>query len=63
MSEWLSLGEVARRLAVSPKTVRNWYLRGKFVKAGVTVQRTLGGHTRFLAADIDRLVQELRGKG
>jgi excisionase family DNA binding protein len=42
--------EVAAIFQVRPKTIRAWDAAGK-----LTSFRTLGGHRRFAAADVDKL--------
>ncbi len=51
---YLTSSEVAERLAVSPKTVGRWAKEGRLGHA-----KTLGGHRRFSADQIDQLEQEL----
>lgn len=51
---YLTSTQVAERLAVSPKTVSRWAKQGLLGHA-----RTLGGHRRFPAEQIDQLAQEL----
>lgn len=51
---YLTSSEVAERLAVSPKTVSRWAAEGRLGHA-----KTLGGHRRFPADQIDQLAQEL----
>ena len=54
-TSYLTSSEVAaERLAVSPKTVSRWAKAGRLGHA-----RTLGGHRRFPADQIDQLVEEL----
>lgn len=51
---YLSVGEAAEVLGVSPQTVRN------VIKAGrLKMRRTPGGHRRVLAADAHKLRTEL----
>lgn len=50
-SEWLSLGEASRALGVNTSTLRRWADAGL-----VRTFRTPGGHRRFSAADLDRLM-------
>ncbi len=45
--------EVARRLGVSPITVRSWVSKG-----WLTSHLTPGGHRRYLWADVERLLAE-----
>ena len=51
--EFLTVAEAARRLQVSPTTVRNWAADGRLPE-----HRTLGGHRRFRARDVDELVRD-----
>lgn len=44
--------EVAQRFRVDPKTVTRWAKQGK-----LTAIRTLGGHRRFRAAEVDKLLR------
>ena len=46
--EWLSLGEMAKKLGVHPSTVRNWADKGK-----IPFHRTQGGHRRFKNSEVD----------
>lgn len=52
---WLTTGEAARILHVSPKTVARWASEGK-----VEHIVTLGGHRRFPSSAITELVRRLR---
>jgi excisionase family DNA binding protein len=52
---YLSTGEVADLLYVSPKTVSRWAKEGK-----LPFMRTLGGHRRYPEAEIRELASELR---
>lgn len=45
--------EVAARFRVDPKTVTRWAEAGK-----LTFIRTLGGHRRFYATQIDNLLKD-----
>jgi excisionase family DNA binding protein len=47
-NEWLSLGEIAKKLGVHPSTVRNWANQGK-----IPFHRTQGGHRRFKSSEVD----------
>jgi excisionase family DNA binding protein len=51
--ELLTPAEVAAMFRVSPKTVTRWHRTGK-----VSAIRTLGGHRRFRASEIRRLLEE-----
>lgn len=53
--EWLSLGEAARLLGVTPNTLRRWTDRGQ-----VASFTTPGGHRRFPRAAIDALLPSPR---
>ena len=50
----LTPSEVAQLFRVNPKTVTRWARAGK-----LTAIRTLGGHRRFRASEIDRCLQEM----
>jgi excisionase family DNA binding protein len=52
---YLSTGEVANLLYVSPKTVSRWAKEGK-----LPFMKTLGGHRRYPEAEIRELAEELR---
>jgi len=52
---YLSTGEVAGLLSVSPKTVSRWAKEGK-----LPFMKTLGGHRRYPEAEIRELADELR---
>ena len=54
----LTPAEVARRLGVSPITVRSWVSKGWLIS-----QATPGGHRRFLWKDVERLLAEKRQLG
>ena len=51
----LTPAEVAKRLGVSPITVRSWVAKGWLAS-----QVTPGGHRRFLWQDVERLMAEKR---
>ena len=51
--ELLTPSEVAAMFRVNPKTVTRWHRTGK-----VSAIRTLGGHRRFRASEIRRLLAE-----
>ena len=51
--ELLTPAEVAAMFRVNPKTVTRWHRTGK-----VSAIRTLGGHRRFRASEIKRLLEE-----
>jgi excisionase family DNA binding protein len=50
----LTPSEVAQLFRVNPKTVTRWARAGK-----LTAIRTLGGHRRFRASEIDRALKEM----
>lgn len=49
--ELLTPSEVARKFKVDPKTVTRWAKAGK-----ITSFRTLGGHRRYKASEVARLM-------
>jgi excisionase family DNA binding protein len=51
---WLTAGQAAARLHVSPKTVARWAKEGRLAH-----RRTLGGHRRFDPELRDQLVAAL----
>jgi excisionase family DNA binding protein len=51
--ELLTPGEVAVMFRVNPKTVTRWARAGK-----ISVVRTLGGHRRFRASEIERFITD-----
>ena len=53
---FLRTSEVAKMLHVSPKTVSRWAKEGRLPHLS-----TLGGHRRFPATEIERLMDELAG--
>ncbi|HZC99844.1 MAG TPA: helix-turn-helix domain-containing protein [Actinomycetes bacterium] len=50
----LTCAQVAKRLAVSPKTISRWAREGRLAHT-----RTLGGHRRYDPAYIDQLAKQL----
>ena len=52
--EYLTPGEVARMLHVSPKTVNRWANEGR-----IPCLVTLGGHRRFQREEIERVVEQM----
>ncbi|MCF8605116.1 MerR family DNA-binding transcriptional regulator [Gordonia sp. HY442] len=48
----IAIGETAKMLGVSVKTVRNWEARGL-----ISALRTPTGHRRFRRSDVERLLQ------
>lgn len=55
---YLRSAEVARMLQVSPKTVARWAKEGK-----LPYMATLGGHRRYPATAVDRLITRLDATG
>jgi len=55
--ELLTPAEVAAMFRVNPKTVTRWHRTGK-----VSAIRTLGGHRRFRASEIRRLLDQTEEK-
>jgi len=55
MDGLLTPAEVAKRLGVSPITVRSWVAKG-----WLPAHMTPGGHRRFLWADVERLLEQRR---
>ena len=53
--ELLTPSEVAELFRVNPKTVTRWSRAGK-----ISAVRTLGGHRRFRASEINRFLQDIR---
>jgi excisionase family DNA binding protein len=51
--ELLTPAEVAKMFRVDPKTVTRWHQAGK-----ISAIRTLGGHRRFYASEVRRLLGE-----
>jgi len=54
--KFLRTSDVAKMLHVSPKTVSRWAKEGRIPNLS-----TLGGHRRFPATEIERLMHELSG--
>lgn len=54
---WLSLGDVAKKLGVHPSTVRTWSDQGV-----LPVYRTQGGHRRYLLDEINLWIETSRQK-
>jgi excisionase family DNA binding protein len=52
---YLSTGQVANLLYVSPKTVSRWAKEGK-----LPFMKTLGGHRRYPESEIRELAEKLR---
>ena len=55
--KFLRTSDVAKMLHVSPKTVSRWAKEGRIPHLS-----TLGGHRRFPATEIERLMDELSGR-
>ncbi len=55
--EYLTPGQVARMLHVSPKTVDRWADQGRI---GCIV--TLGGHRRFARSDVEEVVAAMTSR-
>jgi excisionase family DNA binding protein len=53
----LTPSEVAKLFRVNPKTVTRWARAGK-----LNAIRTLGGHRRFRASEINRCLKEMTGE-
>ena len=53
-NELLTPSEVAVMFKVNPKTVTRWARAGK-----ISAVRTLGGHRRFRASEIQRCLEEM----
>ncbi len=51
--EFITVAEAARRLGVSPTTVRNWAADGRLAE-----HRTLGGHRRFRVDEVEALATD-----
>ncbi len=54
-ADYLTPGDVARLLCVTPRTVSRWADEGR-----ISHILTLGGHRRFLRSDVLRLVEDAR---
>ncbi|MDQ6726142.1 MAG: helix-turn-helix domain-containing protein [Actinomycetota bacterium] len=55
---YLTPGEVARSLHVSPKTINRWANAGR-----IPCIVTLGGHRRFRPEDVDAVVEAMSARG
>jgi excisionase family DNA binding protein len=53
--ELLTPGEVALMFRVNPKTVTRWARSGR-----ISALRTIGGHRRFRATEINRFLEDVR---
>jgi excisionase family DNA binding protein len=56
--DYMTPGEAARTLHVSPKTINRWANEGR-----IPCIITLGGHRRFRRHDIEATVQSMSAKG
>ena len=54
--DFLTPGEVARLLHVSPKTVNRWAHEGR-----LSCIVTLGGHRRFPRTEVEAAIQRMQG--
>jgi excisionase family DNA binding protein len=52
--EYLTPGQVARTLHVSPKTVNRWAHEGR-----IACIVTLGGHRRFPRTEVERVAEKM----
>lgn len=55
--QYLTPGEVARMLHVSPKTISRWASQGL-----LPCLVTLGGHRRFRRADVEEIARGMAGQ-
>jgi excisionase family DNA binding protein len=51
--KWLRTEDVAQAFGVDPNTVRVWARKGQ-----LRSRRTLGGHRRYVEADVKRMLRE-----
>lgn len=56
-SPLMTPAEVAKLFAVDPKTVARWAKSGR-----LTAQMTLGGHRRYLRAEVEQLTSFVNGR-
>ena len=56
-NEYLTPGQVARLLHVSPKTISRWAAQGL-----LPCLVTLGGHRRFRREDVEEVARRMSGK-
>lgn len=54
--EWLTTKQVAKIFGVEPNTVSRWRIAGKLNE--VSMISTAGGHHRYNAADVNRLLDK-----
>lgn len=54
--DYLTPGELARAMHVSPKTILRWANEGR-----IPYLVTLGGHRRFLRSDVEALLVQMYG--
>jgi excisionase family DNA binding protein len=54
--DYLTSGELAHAMHVSPKTILRWANQGR-----IPYIITLGGHRRFLRSDVDSILAEMHG--
>ena len=59
LDELISIGEAAKFLGVTEKTIRLWEVKGKIIPA----ERTEGGHRRYLASEIRKMVGVVENAG
>lgn len=57
-AEYVTPGEAARYLHVSPKTINRWANDGR-----IPCIVTLGGHRRFRREDVDAAVRQMSARG
>ncbi len=55
--DYLTPGEAARMLHVSPKTITRWAIEGR-----ISCIVTLGGHRRFPRAEIEAIARRMSGR-
>lgn len=56
-ADFLTPGEAARMLHVSPKTITRWALDGR-----ISCIVTLGGHRRFPRQEIEAIARRMSGR-
>ena len=57
MPRLYSVGDVAKLFQVDPKTVTRWRKTGLMEKYNIGMTKTLGGHWRYYADDVDRYLR------